>query len=525
MTWENSMRRKVMRIFGVLLAVVLLAGNATVVRAEEGITGNVQAKSVSVTKADLPAPTGAAWGDKWKMDWDYLAAYDDGTEVVLCAELYKDGKYINFCMGGSKDEIECGFYDSLIFGGNGDYKFRIRRQADWDYDDGLKHEGDSDWSEFSNIKSYVKPAGKLATPTIAWDEEQEGMVVCTGTGTNHFNYNILVEYADGTFFNNDPNGFYTGAIESDTFDLFEVIDWMGAGKYKVRVAACTEDPDTICNSDFSGYTTVWEVTEEDIEDDGDDEGDGDEDDEAEGIPAEEVILNETELTLNKGKKFQLTATMNPEDSTDEIWWDSSDEDVATVSDDGLVTAKGPGTATITAMADSGEEATCEVTVKLPSTRIKLNKTKATLKIGKKLALKAVVTPANHTDELKWKSDNEKVASVSDKGIVKALKPGTAKITVTTESGKKASCIVTVESPAIKVTLSKKKLEIKVGKTASLKATMTPANSTDKLTWKSSNKKVATVTDKGIVKGIKKGNAIITVTTSSKKKATCKVTVK
>lgn len=103
-------------------------------------------------------------------------------------------------------------------------------------------------------------------------------------------------------------------------------------------------------------------------------------------------------------------------------------------------------------------------------------------------------------------------------------------TVTTEDGKKtAKCKITVKNPVnVKsVKLNKKTVSIKKGKTVKLKATLNPTNATNKkVTWKSSNKKVATVTSSGVVKGVKKGTATITVTTADgKKKASCKVTVK
>ena len=154
------------------------------------------------------------------------------------------------------------------------------------------------------------------------------------------------------------------------------------------------------------------------------------------------------------------------------------------------------------------------------------KKKATINKGKTLKLKAVMTPKNSTDTLTWKSSNKKVAKVDKNGKVTALKKGTAKITVKTTSGKKATCKITVkEIKSKKITLKKKTLTLKKGKTYTLKATMKPKNSTDTVKWKSSNKKVVSVTQKGKIKVLKKGKATITVTTSSKKKATCKVTVK
>ena len=166
------------------------------------------------------------------------------------------------------------------------------------------------------------------------------------------------------------------------------------------------------------------------------------------------------------------------------------------------------------------------------TKIVLGKTAAAVQKGRSLALSAVVSPINATNKsVTWKSSNVKIATVTQKGVVTGVKVGTAIITVTTkDGGRRASCKITVTNPVVKVKsvkLSKKTAAIKKGRKLALKATISPSNATNKsVTWKSSNKKIATVTNKGVVKGFKKGSATITVTTKNgKKTAKCKVTVK
>ncbi len=158
---------------------------------------------------------------------------------------------------------------------------------------------------------------------------------------------------------------------------------------------------------------------------------------------------------------------------------------------------------------------------------------ATLVKGKTLQIKVKVTPKNAKNKkVSYKSNKKKIASVSSKGKVKGLKKGTAKITVTAKDGskKKATLTVKVVNPVKvkKVALSKKTATVYVGKKVTLKATVTPKNATDKaVTWKTSSSKIAKVTSKGVVTGVKAGTATITATAKdgSKKKATCKVTVK
>ena len=134
-------------------------------------------------------------------------------------------------------------------------------------------------------------------------------------------------------------------------------------------------------------------------------------------------LDVTEKTLYvKGKD---TVTLKADTNlSDEIIWTSSNEKVAVVSAKGVVTAKAKGTAVITATCGD-YTATCTVTVKTPT--LKLAKTSASIKVGKKTTIKATATP---TGTVKYTSSNKKIATVSSKGVVTGKKKGTAKITVT-----------------------------------------------------------------------------------------------
>ncbi len=246
-------------------------------------------------------------------------------------------------------------------------------------------------------------------------------------------------------------------------------------------------------------------------------------------PPSSVSLNKASAKLYIGNTLQLSATVLPENAQQSVSWKSSDASVATVSSKGLVTAKKAGTATITATTVNGKTATCKITVKkktVPATAVTLDKTSLKLYTGDKSTLKAKVTPSNTTDNLKWTSSNTKVATVEN-GVITAKSAGTAKITVKTDSGKTATCKVTVTKkviPATAVKLDKTNVTLEKGDVAKLTAKVTPSNTTDKLTWKSSDTKVATVKD-GVITAKSIGTTKITVKTSSGKTATCKVTVK
>ncbi len=238
------------------------------------------------------------------------------------------------------------------------------------------------------------------------------------------------------------------------------------------------------------------------------------------IAVAQISLSKPSLALKTGKSYTLTANVNP--SSLKVQWSSNKQTVATVDQKGKVTAKGNGTAYITAKAGS-VSATCKVTVTTDATSVKLDKTKLTMKVGEKKKLKATVLPKAAPQKIVWSSSSKSKATVSN-GTVTAKKAGT--VTITAKSGsKKATCKVTIKKvPAKSVKLNKTKASIKRGKTVTLRATMKPKNSSDTITWTTSNKKVATVKN-GKVKGKSAGTAKITAKTSSGKKAVCKVTVK
>ena len=170
--------------------------------------------------------------------------------------------------------------------------------------------------------------------------------------------------------------------------------------------------------------------------------------------------------------------------------------------------------------------------------IKLNKTKATLtrtaaKKKPTLQLTATVGPADADDlSVEWSSSDPKVAKVSQKGKVTALKPGTVVITCTAKdgSGVKATCKITVKDKLVsKITLNKTKASIKKGKTLELSVkTIKPAEAVNQqVEWTTSDKKIATVDKNGVVTAKKKGTCVITCTAkdSGKKQVTCEITVK
>ena len=196
----------------------------------------------------------------------------------------------------------------------------------------------------------------------------------------------------------------------------------------------------------------------------------------------------------------------------------------------LTAGKKKGSAVVTVTLASKKTASFKVTVQkaaVKTTKITTSTKSLTLAKGatyKKLASSITVTPVTSKEKVTYSSSNKKVATVSSKGVIKAKKAGTAKITI--KSGNKKT-VVTVKVTGVKTTnLSgvPAAKNVSKGKSFKIKAIATPKNTDEKITYKSSNKKVATVTSKGVVKGLKKGTATIIVQSGSKK-MTCKVTVK
>lgn len=166
------------------------------------------------------------------------------------------------------------------------------------------------------------------------------------------------------------------------------------------------------------------------------------------IAVQSIVLNTTSLSLQPGETFALSGTVQPDNATiHSVSWKSSNDNVATVSQEGNVTAVSEGNCVITVAVD-GVKAECDVTVavvKIPVTSVSLNKTSADLLVGETLQLTATVLPDNATDKtVTWTTSNANVASV-DNGLVSALTAGEA--VVTASSGDfSATCTVNVSVP-------------------------------------------------------------------------------
>lgn len=253
--------------------------------------------------------------------------------------------------------------------------------------------------------------------------------------------------------------------------------------------------------------------------------------------AESITLDKTAIEIYVGDEpVTLTATVLPETTTDKsVTWISSKTSVATVDDEGSITAVANGTAIITATAKdgSGKSATCAVTVKTHVESVSLDKTEITLLKGKSSSLTATILPSTASNKsLTWTSSDTKVATVSGTGssvTVNGISLGNAIITAASVDGEiTALCNVAVNQYVQSISLDKTSLTIYVGdEPVTITATVLPEENTLKsVTWTSSKTSVATVDEGGSITAVANGTATITATAKdgSGAKAMCSVTV-
>ncbi len=244
---------------------------------------------------------------------------------------------------------------------------------------------------------------------------------------------------------------------------------------------------------------------------------------------ESITLNHAEATLKSGEVLQLKATLFPEDATDKsVVWSSTNTGVATVDENGWVTAVSVGTSVITCTSVNGHTAECTITVApTPVESVTLNLSETTLKYGETLQLIAKLRPENATyKSVTWSSSDAGVATTDENGLITAVSVGTAVITVTTANGLTAECEVTVvPTPVEFVTLNHIEATLKSGETLQLTATLRPENATDKsITWSSSDAGIATVDENGLVTAVSIGSAVIKVTNIQGISDECKIIV-
>ena len=237
----------------------------------------------------------------------------------------------------------------------------------------------------------------------------------------------------------------------------------------------------------------------------------------------------TITNVNQTPVFNPNIT--PSDAEDKnVRWSSSNTKVATVSSSGVIKAAGNGTCKITATTTDGTNlsASFNITVNIKATKMTLDKTKIELTTGKETEkITSSIEPSIANKAVKYTSSNTSIATVSSDGVVTAVGSGTCRIIATTTDGSKltASCDVTVDIKTTGMKLDKTNYTFNKAETIKINPVITPSKASKKLTWTSSNTKVAIVSSDGKVTPVGKGTCKITATTTdgTNLSASCNIT--
>ena len=240
-----------------------------------------------------------------------------------------------------------------------------------------------------------------------------------------------------------------------------------------------------------------------------------------------VILNSPQpIKMNPGDKASIIKRVTPASIQTVYTWTSSNEDVATVDANGLVSAVNVGKAIITVTAENGVKASCEVDVCPLPDSITLDKSSLSLKNNEYYTFEKTLYPENsYSPTYTWKSSDTNVATVDAYGKIMGRDTGTAVITVTTKNGKTASCTVNVVAEPLAVMFNENSTYwLREGETGKLTTRLSPAGALTTFTWSSSDTSIATVDADGTIHAIKQGTVTITVETANGKKASLKITI-
>lgn len=217
-----------------------------------------------------------------------------------------------------------------------------------------------------------------------------------------------------------------------------------------------------------------------------------------------------------------------------VTWKSSNENVATVTDYGMVKAISPGNVTITVTNSNGESASIDLVVGVPVSSVKFNNKDIIMYVGETKELGVTIYPDNATNknvtfEPYWEQGinfNDLPLKINGSEIT-AIKSGKMKV-LANASGKQDICEVTVLEKVVEaecVDINKSNITLAVGETYIIESTVLPNNTNDKsITWESDDESVATINKNGKVTAIKEGKTLLTIRTANGKTNTCNVTV-
>lgn len=254
------------------------------------------------------------------------------------------------------------------------------------------------------------------------------------------------------------------------------------------------------------------------------------------IDLSEINVYPKSIDMDISESYKLNIEYIPSNASDKTTkYYSSNSEVAYISREGIITALKSGTSIIT-ITSNGKSTTMTVNVKkkdestpsIPVNYISLSVTSITLNVLEEQTVTATINPSNASNKnLSWSSSNNNVVSVNN-GKIKALKEGTATITVTSSNNKKATLKVEVKallkdnSPK-EIYINLTSLKLKPKETKQLKTTVLPLSASQEVTWVASSDCV-TVSNTGLVKANKTGKATVSAITKNGLVAKIEVTV-
>ena len=240
-----------------------------------------------------------------------------------------------------------------------------------------------------------------------------------------------------------------------------------------------------------------------------------------------ITVNTEEISLTLGENFDIDYEITPEDATQPVRFSSNAELIATVDENGVVTAVAVGETTITVFANDNAKKTVTVKVFPKTEKIEFISDKLELPVTQSGTLEYKVTPIDSIEKKIFTSSDDSIVTVDENGNIVAKKDGTAEITLTmgSVSAKITVVVKNKDIPVEKITFGETDVTVIKGSNYELSWTISPKYPTNStLTFESSNKKVATVDKNGVITGVAEGPATITAKAASGVKATVKVTV-
>lgn len=249
-------------------------------------------------------------------------------------------------------------------------------------------------------------------------------------------------------------------------------------------------------------------------------------------PVEKVRLNETKVKLKAGDTFQVTYTCLPENATEKTAvFESSNENVATVDENGVITAVKKGTSKISVISADGQARnTLQVTVVEMPTSVTFKQPEYTLAVGRGIKLKPKVAPSSANDRsVVWSSSDEGVATVDNSGNVKARGVGDVIISAACKADPSVvgTTVVHCVQPIKSIQFDVQEVRLTAGETAQLNPSFTPADATiTAVEYIVANEQVCTVDQNGLVTAVGGGSTTVTLrsTENTRRKATVTVVV-